>query len=167
MTSQTEITVNWETLTEWVGAAPDWVNRVFSCDCAERALRRYVQEDHEVWECLKTARDFAEGREYTGEFMNETWDRMMNTMRRATGGSRRAKLAVTWACASFRFSSIAAIEAAKAGGELDWAILHFLHLLKEYNAARSTLIAVISARADVVMRTVTQYARTLEERVFE
>lgn len=167
MTSQTEITVNWETLTEWVITAPEWVNQVFACDCAERALRRYEDGDYELWELLETTRKFIEGRsEYTSEFMFRQWNRAVDIARCANHDSRRVKLSVMWACVSYNVPH-GAIEAAKAGGELDWAILHFLHLLKEYNAARSALITVISARADVVMRTITEYAHSLEERVFE
>lgn len=51
--------------------------------------------------------------------------------------------------------------------EQKWQIEHLRSLIADYDRARSSLLYILQQRAEALRPTFTQYARTLEERVFE
>lgn len=120
-----------------IDSSPPHIQRHFACDCAERALKAAKVKDERSWAAVEVGSRYAEGAATSEEL----------------DAARDAAESAAWS--------------AEWDKEREWQIEHLQSLITDYDRARSSLLYILQQRAEALRPTFTQYARTLEERVFE
>lgn len=164
-----------------IDSSPPHIQRHFACDCAERALKAAKVKDERSWLAVEVSRRYAEGKA-TDEELDAArsaagyaaWSAARYTASSAAWSA--AGDAAAWSAWSARSAAWAAARSAAESAawaaaareeERKWQIAHLKSLIATHNATRSSLLHILQQRAEALRPTFTQYARTLEERVFE
>lgn len=170
-----------EQLRVLIDLAPPHIQRHFACDCAERALKMAKLEDKRSWLAVEVGRRYAEG-EATDEELDAARDAAESAARSARYAARSAWYAARsasyarsarsarsawYATRSAWYVAWNAAGSAAEYAERQWQLAHLQSMISNHNEARSSLLYILQQRAESIKPVFVQYARSLEERVFE
>lgn len=167
-----------------IDSSPPHIQRHFACDCAQRALKAAKVKDKRPWRAIEVGSRYAEGAA-TSEELDAARDAAESAARSARYAARSAWYAARSASYARSASSARSARSAwyatrsawyvawNAAGsaaeyaERQWQLAHLQSMISNHNEARSSLLYILQQRAESIKPVFVQYARSLEERVFE